>query len=313
MLKLPATLIIALVLLIDVSSSLTLVQEGRREEKLYGKLFNSFSRFGYFPYVAPVLAQDSNLNTQVDNRETPPTQGKPTGTDIAGTQVRQPPPDGAMPTERKPAGTRGPCFEEDTDFIIPFTPLLPVIDYEFAGSTLTEHPTFWFYVPYPTNRVNLGKFSLEDEQKQTIYETHLELAETPGFISVSLPATAKPLKNNQQYKWTFMLYGSSDESYVFHQGLVQRVDITSLKSQLSTTTLKERITFYERNRIWYDAATDLPQIRSIPEAWATLLRVIGLEQLEQEPLVGSALSIEESEFDARISRDQECEISVQDR
>ncbi|NEP14206.1 MAG: DUF928 domain-containing protein [Symploca sp. SIO2C1] len=313
MLKLPATLIIALVLLVDISSSLKLVQEGRREENLYSKIFNPFSRFGYFHQAAPVLAQDSNLNTQVDNRKPLPEQGKPTGTDIAGTQVRQPPPDGAMPTGREPAGTRGPCFQGDTDFIIPFTPLLPVIDYEFAGLTLTEHPTFWFYIPYPTNRVSLGKFSLEDEQKNSIYETHLELAKTPGFISVSLPTTAKPLKNNQQYKWTFMLYGGSDESYVFHQGLVQKVDITSLKSQLSTTTLKERITFYERNRIWYDAATDLPQIHSIPEAWAALLRVIGLEQLEQEPLVGSALSIEESEFDARIGREQECEISVQDR
>ncbi len=58
----------------------------------------------------------------------------------------KPPVDG-RPPELEPAGSRGGC--EMTD--MPFTPLLPVTNYEFSGYTLAEHPTFWFYVPYKTD------------------------------------------------------------------------------------------------------------------------------------------------------------------
>lgn len=214
---------------------------------------------------------------------TPPVDGKPgRGLDDAGTHHRP-----------APAGTRSSlCQETETHF----TPLLPVTDSGFSGATLTGHPTFWFYVPYQTSSVRSGKFSIEDREGNTLYRTTFRLPNTPGFVSVSLPTTEKPLEKNKQYRWTFALYcatpGSSESPPVFHAGTVQRVDMPALETQLRTATLEERINLYIRNGIWYDAPSDLVKIRTLPLAWRNLLKAVGLEQLEREAIAGSVVPIE---------------------
>ncbi|MBE9124707.1 MULTISPECIES: DUF928 domain-containing protein [unclassified Coleofasciculus] len=213
-------------------------------------------------YLIPAQAQLNPSRTIISDRPNPPPK---------------PPPEG-----REPAGTRGSC--ENTE--IPFTPLLPLTDSGFSGFTLTGHPTFWFYIPYKTSTISSVKFSLEDSQKQFVYETRFQLSETPSFVSVSIPSAAEPLEKNKQYRWTFMLYCDSQESLepdrIWHQGLIQRVDRAGLETQLQAATFDEKLRLYVNNEIWYDASTDLAQIRSRPEAWANLLKAMGLEELEQE-------------------------------
>jgi hypothetical protein len=214
----------------------------------------------------------------------------------AGTNVSdppQPPVDGSPP-EREPAGTRGSC-ENTTG--TPFTPLLPVSKSGFSGYTLTEHPTFWFYIPYKTNSISSGSFSLEDEQKNTFYRTSVKLPNTPGFVSVSIPTTEKPLEKNKQYRWTFTLSCASQETSeppkVWHTGTVQRVDMPALESQLKTATLEQRINLYVENGIWYDAPTDLAKSNERSQAWRNLLKSLGLEQLANEAIAGEVVPIEE--------------------
>jgi hypothetical protein len=234
------------------------------------------------------------LNLQVASAEdNPPVEGSPNPRDSAGTY--QKPPVEGRPDPREPAGTRGGCEVTDT----PFTPLLPISSpgTRFSGYTLTGHPTFWFYVPYKTSSIRSGKFSLEDEQEQKpIYQTDFKLPETPGFVSIRIPIQEKALEKNKLYKWTFTLFCASpdstpdeEDSFVFHQGLVQRVEKPSLETQLKTATLSRRINLYVENNIWYDASIDLVETHALPEAWLNLLRAIGLEQLVQTPITGAVV------------------------
>jgi len=228
-----------------------------------------------------------------------PPKRVPTGTGVS--DPPRPPVDG-NPPERQPAGTRGPC-ENTTG--TPFTPLLPVDKSGFSGYTLTEHPTFWFYIPYKTSSVSSGNFSIEDQQGNTLYRTSVRLPTTPGFVSVSIPTTEKPLEQNKQYRWTFTLSCASQETseppnqetpespIVLHTGSVQRVDMPALESQLKTATLEERINLYVEKSIWYDAPTDLAKSNERSQAWRNLLKSLGLEQLANEAIAGEVVPIEE--------------------
>lgn len=204
----------------------------------------------------------------------------------------QTPPGNGDPDGRKPTGTRGPCENTNT----PFTPLLPVTNSGFSGYTLTGHPTFWFYVPYKTGSVSSGKFVLEDREGNTFYRTSFTLPNKPGFVSISIPNTAKPLNSKEQYKWALKLDCASTDSgqpnFVIHSGLVEKVDMPNLETELKTAKVEDRINLYVKNSIWYDVSSDLAQIHSRPQAWRDLLKAIGLEQLEQEPIAGAVLPLE---------------------
>ena len=236
---------------------------------------------------------------------TPPVGPGPSPRLPASTKVSDPPPppvDGGTPPEREPAGTRG-CGENTTG--TPFTPLLPVSKSGFSGYTLTEHPTFWFYIPYKTSSVSSGKFSIEDQQGNPLYQTSVRLPNTPGIVSISIPITEKPLEKNKEYRWTFTLTLScasqetsesanqetSELPNVWHTGIVQRVDMPALESQLKTATLEERINLYVENGIWYDAPTDLAKSNEPSQAWRNLLKSFGLEQLANEAIAGEVVPI----------------------
>lgn len=196
--------------------------------------------------------------------------------------------------DRTPLGGRGPCGEINTLF----TPLLPAgTNPKFSGFTLSEHPVFWFYVAYKTTNIHSGKFSLEDLEGNSVYRTSFELPKTPGFVSINIPTTEKALDKNKQYRWMFKINlscGTQDAApplpAVWHWGLVQRVDLPTVEAQLrATKSMAERIRLYADNSLWYDAFSDLAQS---PQGWSQLLRKIGLEQLNQQPISGSAVPIE---------------------
>lgn len=205
------------------------------------------------------------------------------------------PPDQGSPDGRRPASGRGPCENTALDF----TPLLPLSDNGYTGLTLKEHPTFWFYVPYKTNSVSTGRFILREREgsKKPIQRLTFKLQKTPGFVSITIPNTAPPLEKNKQYFWRIVLDCASQNSdqppYIPHEGLLQRADLVDLETQLKTAKLEERLNLYIQNKIWYDAANDLANVRNFPEVWLKLLKAIGWEKLMQEPISGEVRSIEE--------------------
>lgn len=203
-----------------------------------------------------------------------------------------PPPPTTQPTEGVGSGTRGPC--ENTN--LELKPLIPLIDGDYSGLTLKERPTFWFYVPYQTDSISRGEFVLEDKEGNPINEIPFKLPKIPGFVSVSIPNTAKPLEKNKQYSWRFILHCSSktsdEASFDFKPGLIQRIDLVNLDTQLQTAKPEERIKLYVDNKLWYDAANDFANNRENRETWFKLLEAVSLEELKQEPIGGSVVPIE---------------------
>ncbi|WP_341731943.1 DUF928 domain-containing protein [Microcoleus sp. EPA2] len=201
----------------------------------------------------------------------------------------QQPPVNSRPSERKPTGTRGPC--EDTAGV-PFTPLLPPRSSDFLASTITDRPTFWFYVPYSSQSVSYGTFSLEDAEGNRLYKMDFKLPDIPGIVSVNLPQEQKSLEINKTYRWYFRLYCSSQNSSgsnsVFHTGLVKRVEGVNLEAQLQAATIENRAAIYITNQLWYDMP-DLAQIRSSPNDWINILKAMDLEKLKEEKITGSVL------------------------
>ncbi|MEQ8970142.1 MAG: DUF928 domain-containing protein [Coleofasciculus sp. C1-SOL-03] len=201
------------------------------------------------------------------------------------------PPDSEPAEERNPGGTRGSCEKTDQ----PFTPLLPLTNNEFSGYTLSGYPTLWFYIPYQTSSLHSGKFTLEDEQQNTIYRQEFSLPQTPGLIKISLPQTAPPLAPNQRYTWKLMLYctssGSSMRDRVWHQGWVKRLDNQDLETQVQQAALSQQIDLLIKHNLWYDLPQDISQLRTLPSTWETLLKSMGLADLPRDAIAGEVEAI----------------------
>ncbi|MBD2181069.1 DUF928 domain-containing protein [Planktothrix sp. FACHB-1355] len=183
------------------------------------------------------------------------------------------------PDRRTTGGSRRGCPSVD----IPLTPLRP----EYMGSTVSEYPTFWVYVPYNSNQIQSGEFVLQDEEAdREIYRTPFTLRETPGIVRLRLPSNPQyALKIGKTYRWYFKLFcNTQDKSvYVFVQGLIQRVPLNSLAPDYNA---------YAISGIWYDALTDLADKRRralddavLKENWIALLKAVKLQNLAEERLV----------------------------
>jgi Domain of Unknown Function (DUF928) len=207
-------------------------------------------------------------------------------------------PRNGVPTGRRKAGAgRNP---ECPSSLIRLTALVPGDEGKsFLASTVAEYPTFWFYVPELPKTARSAEFVLhmqDGKEVQNIYRTPLTLSGKPGIISITLPLQSQySLKADKKYHWYFHIYCSepektSDNLYV--DGFVQRQVVTqALDGQLKAAKLKEYIA-YNANNIWYDALTNLGQLRqanpqntTINKDWVDLLNAVGLQDFAKEPIV----------------------------
>lgn len=240
-------------------------------------------------YPSPVWSQPSrpinDIPSSVRWRWRPPPQVKRKKPDFSAE---------GRPGRRKGGGSRSPCLRRMNP---PLTALMPETNW---GKTVAERPTFLFYVPYSSQEAPLGEFVLQDEKRNVVLRTSFTLPGTPGFVSLNIPPSAAPLEINKWYRWFFKLYCQPQKlsAPVFVQGWVQRSLLTpELESQLKAATPPEYIV-YATNLIWYDALARLAELRltrpsnaTLEQDWADLLslRGVGLEHLNQEPIVGSAI------------------------
>ncbi len=209
-------------------------------------------------------------------------------------------PDRGAPTGRRRGGTgRDECPALNQ----PITALVPGEEASgenqssksFLASTVAEYPTFWVYVPdLPTN-LRSGEFVLQDEAGDDVYRTSLTLPGKPGVISISLPSNPQySLKIDKKYRWYFQVYCGEKQTkpeYFYVDAWVQRAALTPvLESQLKTAKPREYIA-YAANNIWYDALTNLADLRrtdsqnAMIKDWADLLSSVGLQDLAQAPIV----------------------------
>jgi hypothetical protein len=207
-----------------------------------------------------------------------PREAQPSSQIMAGLP---PPPDTGTPDgQRTPGGTRPELTVACKQTEQPLTALIPK---NGRGLTTAEYPLFWFYIPYAPKDVHSIEFSVHNrDETTTLYRTSLQLTKAPGVIGVPLPPSAEnALKLNQSYHWYLIVNCQPTETFENHlvlDGWVTRVQQSP-----------------DFDVIWYDELTSLakrylsePQNTKVKNAWAELLRSVGLEGLTQAPLINSA-------------------------
>jgi hypothetical protein len=159
--------------------------------------------------------------------------------------------------------------------------------------TASDRPSFWFYVPYSLNSNYPIEFVVQDELNTTLYQNSLTLPQTePGVMQVKLPNSLPPLEIGKRYHWYFLVYCDDDDP-VYVEGWVERVAVNSnLKMKLERATPAEKAELYAANGIWYDALTNLAQLRQfypheikLKADWESLLESVGLDAIASQPIL----------------------------
>lgn len=177
------------------------------------------------------------------------------------------------------------------------TALMPKTNW---GKTVSQSPTFWFYVPYSSEQIAVGKFVLQDEQGiNQIKPIQFTLPETPGFVSFTLPETAPLLEVGTDYYWAFELYcHSKSRTPIYVEGWIQRSLANGDIGNQRDVEANQMYQVYWENRIWFDAVNELtqqrfkqPNDRALETEWLRLLQDAGLdtEPLQTEPILGTVI------------------------
>lgn len=165
--------------------------------------------------------------------------------------------------------------------------------YSNNGLTVSERPTFLFYLPETSAKEIF--FSLQDEDKNYFYQTKIPIIGKSGIVRFQLPNDAPSLEIGKNYQWTFILVSrqglNPDSTGV--QGKIQRVAANPIMlSQLQNRTLLERAALYGKNGIWFETIMSLAEARrtqpkdtNIVTNWQELLKSVGLEAIATQPLL----------------------------
>ena len=122
-------------------------------------------------------------------------------------------------------------------------PVYPAKDADIVwGTTTTEQPMLWFYVPYASTSAS-GEFVLENTaQQQTIVK--VPLASQSGIMRVSLADHKVSLETGKPYRWYFNIYcRNSDEVDGYVEGSITRQPLSATLHDrlMQTKTLLQRI------------------------------------------------------------------------
>jgi hypothetical protein len=159
--------------------------------------------------------------------------------------------------------------------------------------TTSDRPSFWFYIPYSLNSNHSIEFVLQDEFDRTLYQNSFTFFKTqPGVMQVKFPNNSTFLEIGQRYHWYFLVYCHKDDP-VYVEGWVERVAINpNLKIKLDRSTPQEKAELYAANGIWYDALTNLAQLRqmypndvALRSDWESLLDSVGLDAIASQPIL----------------------------
>lgn len=166
--------------------------------------------------------------------------------------------------------------------------------------TISERPTFWFYLPSQLSADTPLEFVLQDPDDQYIYKTVFTPPKsTASVISIELPPESPPLVLGLLYTWTLSLPcdPSRPSNVAFIRGTLRRSPLASTPSLQPSPNLGMIQRFSEQG-FWYDALTlaaqayhSQPADVEIAQVWQQLLRQVGLEKADSlaDPCCGKAV------------------------
>lgn len=165
-------------------------------------------------------------------------------------------------------------------------PLTALVPKNEPGTTVSDHPTFWFYLPVGrSEQVTQAEFVLFDENQRPAIKQPLKMAlpDAPGIVSVKLPETEQPLEVGKQYEWYFSIICDeldlSGNPQVW--GQVKRVEASlELVRQLKTLPESAQYIAFVEHDISQEALTELALHRSLySDDWMNLLELFDLKDV----------------------------------
>jgi len=166
-------------------------------------------------------------------------------------------------------------------------------------STVAARPTFLIHVPQTSakNAEFMMRKKISDQEEEIVYEQVVALPETPGIVSISLPADQAALEVDQLYNWTFQVVCDPTDRNkdLTVQGAVKRIELdSSLANQLQNAEPRDRPAIYAEAEIWTDALSTLADLRKanpnnqqLQDDWNDLLSSVGLDKVAQATVIGS--------------------------
>ena len=198
-----------------------------------------------------------------------------------------PPPTPPPPSGNRRSGGGGLGVSNQSCRATPH-PLTALVPESSQGMTISDRPTFWFYVPYTAKEVSSGEFSLlSRDGRRYIYKATFDLPQTPGIVSIILPSSLNnALQVDEYYHWYLGLNCT--------QSTITRPDLVIDGWINRVSVLPEfSVDAEQGNEFSYDALTDAanqylatPQNQQIKLSWTNLLSALGLRELAEEPLTG---------------------------
>jgi hypothetical protein len=204
---------------------------------------------------------------------------------LAEGDLPEAPETGKPETEAQPGGTRTGNLEDNVCNSASGLNPASLLAQDSQDLTVSEFPSFWFYLPYSQEEVKQIEFILKDPQDQIIYQTSVELTNQPGIREVALPSQPEySLALDTDYLWELII--ACDGHEVTLQGWITRV--------ANTTTSEQQPSYqsYIEQDIFYDAVTQLAQLhqqypdnREYQTDWADLLSLLGYQDLVTVPIL----------------------------
>ncbi|HEY9603591.1 MAG TPA: DUF928 domain-containing protein [Allocoleopsis sp.] len=196
--------------------------------------------------------------------------------------------DVSAPSRTGGGGTRGGC-------LMGRLPLTPIVPSNNLVTTVSAHPTLFWYVPGSRTNTNSALFVLLDSQDNKVYQTTLALKGTPGIVKLSIPTTVS-LQSAQNYKWQFSVLCNQDSEQVggYVEGSIERTQLNS-QQKLQLAAAKDPLQqaeVYAQARVWQETLAIVSQLRQnrphdskIAEAWNELLESVDLKAIASAPLL----------------------------
>jgi hypothetical protein len=253
------------------------------------KFFLIVTSVGSIVWIATLNASQFAVMGQ----DIPPLEPTPKPTTVsAGPRFIQPKDEIEAPYTGRTGGpgfVRGKCGDLPQ---VSFTALVPE---NKRGRTVSDYPTFFFYLPQPN--AELAEFILQDENGNQIYGQALTIKNLSGVIGVSIPANTNvpPLEVGKKYTWVFSLVCNPEDRSAdkVEKGTVLRVELSAdILSQLDAANPRQKTFIYAENGIWQDALGNLAAARRanpndpvLKTDWESLLGSVKLGEIAKEPIV----------------------------
>ena len=168
--------------------------------------------------------------------------------------------------------------------------ILPVLPQSFFGTTVSERPNIFVYLPESTAKEAI--FSLKDAHGNTLHEINLPVSGKAEVISLEVPVT---LEVEQNYQWFLALKidGLLSPRTPYVDGWIQRIlpNPELLQAMQEKDELKQA-TAFGKHGVWYDCIATLAKLRTkepnneaLNQHWSELLASVQLKEIDKAPIV----------------------------